>query len=321
MAFGRRSLFWRVFATNALVFGAGGLALGLSPLTVSTPIALTEAVVLALGLGVMLVANMLLLRPAFVPLEELARRMDAVDLLRPGGRMRVSGHGEVPRLMRAFNRMLDRLESERREAGGRALAAQEAERLRIAQGLHDEVGQAMTGVLLQLKRLEADMPERHRATLAETQHTVRETLDEVRRIAQELRPENLESLGLVSALKVLASGFAERTGIAVDASFGDRLPALDPGAELAVYRVVQESLTNVGRHAGAESVTLTVAADDGSLLVCVEDDGRGPARLVEGSGLRGMRERAVMIGADLVVRPRREGGTEVRLVVPAGTGR
>src|SRR6266511_4304004 len=198
------SLFWRVFVTNAALLVVAAIVLGVSPITVSWPIALTEAVVLTFGLVAMLVANALLLRPAFQPLERLARRMGDVDLLRPGQRFAVAARGEILALVAAFNQMLERLEAERRESGRRAVAAQEAERKRVASELHDEVGQAMTGVLMLLARLQdAVVPERRRE-LADAQEAIRGGLEEVRRIAQELRPELLEHLGLVSALRGLA---------------------------------------------------------------------------------------------------------------------
>jgi two-component system sensor histidine kinase UhpB len=312
-------LFWRVFAINASLLVLAALVVGLSPLTLSTPLAVREAVVLTVGLALMLAANVALLRPAFSPLERLAQRMRDVDLLRPGQRLAISGGVEVATLVQAFNEMLDRLEAERRESGSRALAAQEAERGRIARGLHDEVGQAMTSVLLQLKRIEPSVPAARRGDLAEAQQTVRDALEEVRRIAQELRPELLEHLGLVSALTALATAFERRTGLTVERRFARDLPALAPDVELAVYRVVQEGLTNVARHAGARTVHLSVEPGRQSVVVRLVDDGGGfegdlPA---EGGGLRGMRERAVMVGAALAVKPAAEGGAEIRLEAPA----
>src|SRR6266542_4485826 len=239
------SLFWRVFVTNAALLVVAAIVLGVSPITVSWPIALTEAVVLTFGLVAMLVANALLLRPAFQPLERLARRMGDVDLLRPGQRFAVAARGEILALVAAFNQMLERLEAERRESGRRAVAAQEAERKRVASELHDEV-----------------VPERRRE-LADAQEAIRGGLEEVRRIAQELRPELLEHLGLVSALRALARTFAARTGIEVECRFAPELLKLDRDVELALYRIVQESLTNVARHAGATRVELSMGPRQG----------------------------------------------------------
>jgi two-component system sensor histidine kinase UhpB len=221
--------------------------------------------------------------------------------------------------VRSFNEMLERLEAERRESGRRALAAQEAERARVATELHDEVGQSMTGVLLLLERLSEELPVKHQPAVSEAQEQVRSSLDDVRRIARELRPELLEHLGLVSALKALARSVAERSGFDLDWQFAPDLPALTPEAELVLYRVAQESLTNVARHAEAEHVWLSLERGRGSVVLRVVDDGRGLNGQVGGGGLRGMRERAVIVGAALAVKQASTDGVEVRLEVPAST--
>jgi two-component system sensor histidine kinase UhpB len=204
------SLFWRVLLVNAALLVGSAVVLAASPLTVSDPIGFVEALILVAGLTVALAADYVLLRRVFGPLEQLTTRMQGVDLLRPGGRLAARGGREIAQLERSFNDMLERLEAERRDSGRRALEAQEGERSRVAKDLHDEVGQSMTGVLLQLERLSQDVPARLRPPLLRTQDEVRRSLDEVRRIARELRPELLEHLGLVSALRALSRGLAER---------------------------------------------------------------------------------------------------------------
>jgi two-component system, NarL family, sensor histidine kinase UhpB len=312
-------LFWRVFLLNAALLVAAGVLLAVSPATISTPVRVVEEAVLAAGVLLLLVVNYLLLRPVFKPLERLAQRMENVDLLRPGGRLRPSGSREVAGLMRSFNEMLERLESERRESGRRALAAQEAERKRIAAELHDEVGQIMTGVLLLLGKVASEVPAERRELLAEAQEATRRSVDEVRRIAQELRPELLEHLGLASALKALATSVTERAGLEFEKDFARKLPQLEPDVELAVYRVAQESLTNVARHAQASRVWLSLQPGQESVVLRVVDDGRGLNGQVAagGGGLRGMRERALLVGAALAVEQAATGGVEIRLEVPA----
>lgn len=312
------SLFRRVFLLNAALLVGAGVLVAVSPITVSTPVQVFDEVVLGIGILVLLVANYLLLRPAFKPLERLAERMKNVDLLRPGRPLEPSGSPEIVELVRTFNEMLERLETERRESGRLALAAQEAERKRIAAELHDQVGQSMTGVLLLLEQLAREVPEERRDVFAEAQEATRESVDEVRRIAQELRPELLEHLGLVSALKSLATRFTEQAGLELEWEFASKLPALTPDAELALYRVAQESLTNVARHAHASRVWLSLQPGRDSVVLRVVDDGRGMnGRAANGGGLRGMRERAVLVGAALAIKPSRTGGVEVRLEVPA----
>src|SRR5919201_3590239 len=312
------SLFRRVFLLNAALLVAAGVLVAVSPITVSTPVRIFDEVVLGVGTFVLLVANYLLLRPAFKPLERLAERMKNVDLLRPGRPLEPSGSPEIVELVSTFNEMLERLQTERRESGRRAMAAQEAERKRIAAELHDEVGQSMTGVLLLLEQVAREIPFERREPFAEAQEATRKSVEEVRRIAQELRPELLEHLGLVSALKSLATRFTEQAGLELEWDFAPTLPPLTPDAELALYRVAQESLTNVARHARASRVWLTLQPGRDSVVLRVVDDGRGMnGRATNGGGLRGMRERAVLVGAALAIKPSRTGGVEVRLEVPA----
>jgi two-component system sensor histidine kinase UhpB len=310
MGFSRLPLLWRVFAINAVLLVIATLLLALTPVEIHTRIAIVEGLDLGVALVVMLAANLLLLRHTLQPIERLVERMRRIDLLQPGQRIREEGGVEVAELTRTFNEMLERLETERRESGQRALRAQEAERRRIASGLHDEVGQVLTGVLL---RLDDD----------ETKEAVRQALDEVRRIARELRPEMLEQLGLVSALTELSRKFAESSGVVVERRFATDLPPLSEDAELAVYRVAQESLTNVARHAGAGRVEIALRPGRDSVVLSVVDDGRGLPVADQSSrnghgGLRGMRERALLVGGALAIKRSSAGGVEVRLEVPAG---
>ncbi|QFZ18833.1 HAMP domain-containing sensor histidine kinase [Saccharothrix syringae] len=313
------SLFWRIFLLNAVVLVVAAAALLLGPVTVSTPVLFTEAVILTGGLAVMLVANAVLLRLNLAPLERLTRAMTTTDLLRPGPRPAPTGRGEISGLIRTFNAMLDRLEAERGDSTARALSAQEAERSRIARELHDEVGQTLTAVLLELKRVADHAPPTVRAELRQVQETTRGGLDEIRRIARRLRPGVLEELGLISALKALTTEIANHSGLSVRHRFDHDLPALGNEAELVVYRVAQEAITNVARHARATHLELTLAHDPAGVDLRIRDDGRGPGDAPEGAGIRGMRERALLIGAELTVTPPPSGGTEVRLRVPAPT--
>jgi two-component system sensor histidine kinase UhpB len=309
-------LAWRVFVVNAVVFAAGTAALALSPATVSFPIALTEALVLVSGLSAILLLNLLLVRRSLQPLERLTSLMRRVDLLRPGERLDLSGPAEVRELGAVFNEMLDRLERERREAGREALRAQENERKRVAQELHDQVGQAMTALMLQLGRLARHAPEELQAELREAQDGTRATLEDVRTIARQLRPEALDDLGLPSALTALTNAFAERAGLRVERRIDPNLPPLDPDVELVVFRVAQESLTNVARHAGRSRVELDLEPADRGVRLRVRDFGRGLNGAQPGGGVRGMRERALLVGGELSIASRPGGGVEVRLDVP-----
>ena len=229
---------------------------------------------------------------------------------------------EAGELALTFNEMLARLEAERRDATGRVLAGQEAERLRIAQELHDQVGQELTAVLLGLARVQGQLEPPLRDEVVMVQEAVRSSLEDVRRIALELRPEALDDLGLISALAVLCERFAERSGLTVTQRIDKELPELQPEAELVVYRVAQEALTNVARHSRSDHADLALRTGPGGLVMTVSDNGRGLSDSEEpGTGIRGMRERAALIGAQLEIASAGNGrGCQVTLAVKPGQG-
>lgn len=314
------SLFWRIFLLNAAVLVAAAALLLLGPVTISTPVLLTEALILVCGIASMLSANAALLRFGLAPLQRVTRAMTTIDLLRPGPRPEVAGHGEIADLIETFNTMLDRLEAERAASSARALSAQEAERRRIAQELHDEVGQTLTAVLLELKRVADQAPAPLRGELHQVQEITRGSLDEIRRIARRLRPGVLEELGLVSALKSLSTETPTPVGLTVRQHLEKHLPELGTEAELVLYRVAQEGLTNTIRHAHATRLDLTLARSATGVELTLRDNGRGLGNAPEGAGLRGMRERALLIGAELTLGTGPLGGTDVRLNVPVRNG-
>lgn len=308
-------------ATNAVLLIAACVltVLILSPRKFAS-FAADEALVLVAALALVTLINTIVVHRFVAPLQALTALARRVDLARPGQRIAdVRPTSEAGELARTFNEMLARLEQERAEATGRVLAAHESERLRVAQELHDEVGQTLTALLLQLSRVAERLPPDLRDELSEAQEAARASLEDVRRIATDLRPETLKDLGLASALTALSDGFGRRAGLRVERRIDTPIPPLSGEAELAVYRIAQEALTNVARHARSDSAKLTVASDGRRLTLIVRDHGRGlPAGdLRYGSGLRGMRERAALIGADLKIEQASCGaGTELRLELP-----
>jgi two-component system sensor histidine kinase UhpB len=310
-------LFWRVFGTNAAVLVLAFLGLVFAPVTVSVPPTAIELVVLAAGLVCLLLLNLALLRPVFRPLDELVETMRGHDPLSPGKRVRIEGGPAIIALAHTFNEMLDRLEAERRDSARRALLLQEGERRRIARELHDEVGQTLTGVMLQVEGLAGTIPDELLGQLDELRETARHGTEEVRRIARRLRPEALEDLGLQSALAALGTQIGEQASLRVERRLEPGLP-LTQEQELVVYRIAQEALTNVARHAHASGVQLHLERVDARIILTVRDDGRGlPAEALRSSqGIRGMRERAMLIGAKLTIAEPPRGGTEVQLAIP-----
>jgi two-component system sensor histidine kinase UhpB len=278
-----------------------------------------EGIVIVVSVALVVVLNVLLLRRIVRPLQRLTALAREVDLTDPTPEVvAAEPNSEAGELALTLNEMLTRLRTERRAATGRVLAAQESERLRIAQELHDQVGQELTAVLLLLSRLEARAPDELRPAVQETQRSVRTSLEDVRRIAIELRPEALDDLGLESALAVLCDRFANSTGLEVSCAFSESVPTLSPDTELVIYRVAQEALTNAARHSGSTAIELSLEAGDHRVVLTVRDHGRGlPFDQSAGSGVRGMRERAGLVGAVVEVRNADPApGVEVRLEVP-----
>ncbi len=318
----RRALFSQVVAVNVALICAASLAAGLLTgldLEDSEKVVAVIAVAAVLGL----LANLVLLRARFTPLERLIEDMEKVDLSRPRAHIpsSIDGRGdtaEVERIELAYLRMLDRLEAERRRSSSAALRAQEEERARVARDLHDEVNQALTGVLLRLEAARETAPPQLASELAETRALANQAMEELLSLARQLRPTALDDLGLKAAI---ASQVEEIGRSGVEASFsaeGD-FSDLDDDVQLVVYRVAQEALSNAVRHgeAGSIAVRLQRTADDVELRV--SDDGRGFsfADAERGLGITGMRERALLVDGEVEIHSRPGEGTTVWLRIEA----
>lgn len=311
-------LFWRVLALNAAVVTTMAVAIAIVLPDPFTHIASDDAAVLAVTLIVTLIANAWLLRNALSPLTHLPTLLRGVDPLQSGERLQVPNTpSEAAELAQAYNDMLDELESERLQSTRRALSAQEGERLRVAQELHDEVGQTLTGILLGISRALRTAPAELAPQLEQLLETTRASIEDVRRIAQRLRPEPLEDLGLAGALQALSRRLRERSELRIHCRIPEDLAPQAPERELVVYRVAQEAMTNAIRHAHAASIDLTLRASGDRLNLSVRDDGRGLREAsLESGGIRGMRERANLVGGTLQVMSAPRAGTEVCLTIP-----
>ena len=297
-------LFWQIFATNALLLAVATAVLAFTPLTISFPVALTEVVVLVCGLGAMLLVNAALLRRAMRPLRQLGTTMRRIDPLHPGHRVAIDrADPEVEALSDTFNAMLDRLEDERRESARRALAAQEQERRRIARELHDEVGQSLTARAAQprdgVAGARAVRPAEARAHphgLSGTRS--RPPAPSPRACARRCSTTS----GSATPCARSADQFNEQAEMRIDAHIDAGVEVASPEAELVVYRVAQEALTNVARHAGVDArrARACPARRDGR---AGRDATRAAGSACDAStptvGIRGMRERAVLVGAEL----------------------
>jgi two-component system sensor histidine kinase UhpB len=317
----RRSLLTTLFIVNGAVLALIVVLLSVTPITITAPVIRPSELILVLAAFVALMAlHLVLLRRVLSPLQKLSDLMRTVDPARPGRRLEgvPLREAEVATLARAFNDMLDRLELERRESARVALAAQERERLRVARELHDEIGQSLTAVTLRAERAASGVGADPTAELLGVADDIRESLDDVRRIARELRPEALDDLGLVNALITLCSRMQTQSGLRIEREFARDLPSLSDETELVVYRVAQESLTNAARHARASKASVSLTSDTDEVLLRVADDGVGlpPQVPTDTAGLAGMRERALLAGGSLRVSSEPGRGTTVELRVP-----
>jgi two-component system sensor histidine kinase UhpB len=285
----------------------------------------TEGLLLiALAVFSVVLLNSLLLRRRLAPIDRLVETMSRVDLTHPGMRAEAPRRAasEVKRLAADFNRMLDRLEDERRQSGRAVLRAQEQERARLAQDLHDEVNQALTAILLRLEATTSDAPVHLIAELRETKLLVTQAMEELLHLARQLRPTALDDHGLVPALASQISAFGDRTGIKTGFVGPEGvLPKLSDEEQLVIYRVTQESLSNIAQHAEAGRVEVELCTT-GRTILRVRDDGRGFNSLNGRNGrgrlgLSGMRERALLVGGHLNIFSEPGEGTTIELTMEA----
>jgi len=231
---------------------------------------------------------------------------------------------------KAFEDALRRQQDELRELSARVLEAREEEKTLIARELHDELGQLLTALKMDVAWLRDHLPDAAPETSAKVEQmnaVLDQTVGSVRRISADLRPLMLDDLGLADAASWLVEDFSRRSGIAcaLELPQDARLDALERGTATTLYRALQESLTNIGRHAQAKRARIALRLEGGAVLLEVDDDGRGidtediakPRSL----GLKGMRERTRYLGGTLEVERAPSGGTQLRLRLPLGTAR
>lgn len=279
------------------------------------------AIVVGLALLATLLGNWFVLHRRFKPLDELITAMENIDLAnaREPARLSRTDSSEARRLKIALDRMIIGLESQRRAAGRAAVQAQERERRRIAQDLHDEVNQALTAVSLRLQASMEQAPMEMRRELAETKRLASQAMEELLTLARQLRPAVLDDHGLLPALHSQVRDFSEQTGITATFTSRGALPKLTPEQQLVIYRVTQEGLSNVAQHAGARKVEVELSFV-GSTVLRISDDGKGftevPGMTNNGGlGLSGMRERALLIGGQLSLWSAAGQGTRVELTI------
>jgi two-component system, NarL family, sensor histidine kinase UhpB len=279
-----------------------------------------------LGLMASVGANAVILRVALLPLRQLQQAAEQVHAGDTGARAESSrlADRDLRRLTDTFNAMLESSESYRRrlrETAQRAITAQEEERKRIGRELHDGIAQTLAALRVRLRvaRAVEDAPVKDEL-LERLGSDLGEATEEVRRIAQGLRPPALDMLGLAAAIESYVRSISDGAGLAVDTELSGVEGLLTPEAELVLYRIVQEALSNVARHSNAGTVRLRLSYAGGSVTAMVDDDGRGfdvAAEMTSGGlGLFGMQERAGYVGGTVKIDSEPGRGTRVRAVIP-----
>jgi two-component system sensor histidine kinase UhpB len=319
------SLIGQIVAANVVLFALTLLAASVAAgLDLGSSDERWEFLIIALAIVLTLCTNLWMLQRRFRPLERLIEQIEAIDPAEPAPLELRGGDpvDEIDRLASSFDALLHRIEEERRRSGQLAMRAQEEERRRLARDLHDEVNQALTAILLRLEALAQETTPEHRPEVAELKRLVNQAMDELLNLARQLRPSALDDHGLVPAVETQLKRFSARTGIEVRLDTQGDPDTLPEVVQTAIYRVAQEALTNVTRHAGATVVQLELEESAAGAELRVRDDGGGFEPGVAqadsgGLGLVGMAERARLVGGELDVRSAPGGGTTVTLRVPS----
>lgn len=329
----RLSLFEKVILVNALMLiGEALVGLWVTSHSLESHHYLIDTMFIVGSTILSLCINILLMRASFRPLFNLLQTIRMIS----AGRTQARATGlptdtEIGELAQAFNRMLDRLENTRREQAMLILQAQEEERRRVALELHDESSQNLTALLVHTEILQQSLQvlpavsltpetrEQLRSGLQQLTHLTQGTLESIRTLALQLRPAILDDLGLYAALRWLAEDCRERLHISVDL----RLKSPDPGREypplyeITLFRVTQESLTNVARHAQATCVIIELIQDQKRIFLRIHDNGQGyeTAQRSSGLGISGMQERISLLNGTFDLRSEPGKGTTIEAVL------
>jgi two-component system sensor histidine kinase UhpB len=322
-------IFYKVLIANSWIIfvGATGgtwLATHLNASPYATPMSLI--IFITIGWLVSVALNFVVLQIAFRPLTELGKVMKRVRAGERSLRAPLTGvDSQADQLAEAFNMVLEALDEASRLRASQIIQAQEQERQRIARELHDETSQVLTSLLISLTLLEKSVETREaRERIADTRALAHSTLRAIRNLSIDLRPSALDDLGLLPALRWYVKEYQKKCSIDVEfhaTGFKERLPA---EMETALYRIVQECLTNTAKHAKANRVTITLKEEIDRVYARITDDGDGfdyHALLVtpgqeRGLGLAGMNERAVLLDGTLNIHSTPGQGTVIEVTIP-----
>lgn len=334
----RTSLFTKVVVANGIIVFVGAIGAVLIATHFwhgEAPAPVAEFALVAVGLLVSLGVNYAILRVAFRPLFTLQATLDRVRRGDFSARVpAVEGDPDIEKVTETANLMLDRLAEHRQAVAAQILRAQEEERKRLARELHDETAQSLTSILVSLEAVEqqfsaADGVDDHLVSrLRLTKEVAQRTLDETRRLMFDLRPSVLDDLGLVPALRWFISQRVLPAGLKADFQATGLEHRLSEELETALFRIMQEAITNSVKHGRAHSLQVRLSREEDRIIGVVADDGQGfhPVHIAgktekdRGLGLFGMQERAVLVGGRVQIESAPGRGTTVRVTVPNRKG-
>jgi len=328
-------VFYKVLIANSLIIfvgATGGTWLAANLSLHSSPYATPTSLVLFVTFGwlISIALNFVVLQFAFHPLMNLGKVMNRVQAGERTLRAPLTGTDpQADGLAQTFNMMLEAIDESSRLRASQIINAQEEERKRIARELHDETSQVLTSLLISLAVLEESIQaEEARRRIADTRTLAHQTLRAIRSLSIDLRPSALDDLGLLPALRWYVKEYQQKCSIEVEfhaTGFKDRLPA---EMETALYRIVQECLTNTARHSHAHKVTVNLSEEADAVYGTIVDDGDGfdyaallkaplqERALGRGLGLAGMQERAILLNGSLEIHTAPGQGTRVEVRIP-----
>ncbi len=325
----RIPVFYRVLLFNSFVIFAGAtVGTWLATRLNTNPYPIILVIFVTVGWLVSVALNFVLLQIAFRPLLDLGKVMNRVQSGERSLRAPLTGlEPQADQLARTFNMMLEAIDDANRQRATQIINAQEEERKRVARELHDETSQVLTSLLISLAVLEESVTSPEACSrIAETRRLAHQTLRAIRNLSLDLRPSALDDLGLLPALRWYIKEYQQKFSLPVNFHASGLKERLPTEIETVVYRIVQEALTNIARHAQARTVEVRVEGDAETIQVSISDDGKGfeterHQRKLEpgqehGWGLIGMRERASLLGATLQITSKLGHGTTIYTKLP-----
>lgn len=328
------SIYKQIVIGNAIIIVVGAIGGTLITRQLTDMAADVGLIFLFASVGTLLVIiiNGWIIRAALRPLRDLSKVAEKLGSNREGVESLLSSgtDPDIHQLAKGLNSLLQQLDEHNRQLKAlskQAIRAQEEERKRIARSLHDDTGQALTSLIINLKRIENQIPTQEvelRENIEAIIELAKNTLGELRQIIYGLRPAMLDDLGLIPAIRWYARSNLEGAGVRVEVISNSEIDPLTPELKIALYRIAQEAINNIIKHSQAKSATITLDQINGVVHLCIEDDGLGfdvknttmQAIHNQKWGIVGIEERVNLFGGEVQIDSRPQQGTRLEISMP-----